>query len=89
MANSEYLDLLNQGVEVWNTWRQDNPGLHVNLNEASLAGAQLPGADLRKVFMISTDLQGSNLSDANLSDAVVREADLRGCTSCWCRSPKG
>ncbi|MEW6493174.1 MAG: pentapeptide repeat-containing protein [Cyanobacteriota bacterium] len=36
MANEEHLEILMQGVEVWNEWRKNNPGLIPQLNESSL-----------------------------------------------------
>lgn len=36
MANEEHLEILMQGVEVWNEWRKNNPGIIPQLNESSL-----------------------------------------------------
>lgn len=44
----------------------------------NLAGAQLCGADLKRVNLDGADLKGANLSGANLGDARLWKADLQG-----------
>jgi len=39
MANQEYVDLLQQGVAVWNQWRKDHPDIQPDLSELDLTGA--------------------------------------------------
>ena len=56
MANQEHLDLLLRGVESWNQWRVNNPGIIPNLLGAYLRGTDLSGADLRRA-----DFQGADL----------------------------
>jgi uncharacterized protein YjbI with pentapeptide repeats len=72
MANQEHLDILKQGVEVWNQWRKENAALVPDLSGANLSFADLVRADLR-----GADLSGADLSGADLSFADLR-ADLRG-----------
>ena len=59
MANSEHLDLLKQGAEVWNRWRLDNEGIRPDLSGVDLSGADLSGVNLSR-----TDLSGANLLDS-------------------------
>jgi Pentapeptide repeats (8 copies) len=66
MANEEHLAILNQGVEVWNEWRERNSKIILDLREAYLREADLSGADL----------SGAYLSGANLRRAILRRADL-------------
>jgi uncharacterized protein YjbI with pentapeptide repeats len=61
MANEEHLKILRQGVEVWNRWRKENPGLWPDLRGANLSKA---------------DLHGANLGKANLSRAALNEAEF-------------
>ena len=47
MFNQEQLELLKQGVEVWNNWREKNPSkVEVDLSEANLSNADLSEANL-------------------------------------------
>jgi hypothetical protein len=81
MANAEQCEILKQGVEVWNKWRDKNPGFQVDLfgadlNGANLKEANLSGADLRQANLWKTDLSDADLTDANLSGASLMGADL-------------
>jgi uncharacterized protein YjbI with pentapeptide repeats len=67
MENQEHLDILKQGIEIWNKWRQEHPDIQPDLGSARLSGTDLTGIDL----------SGANLSDADLSEATLMGADLR------------
>jgi len=41
MANQEYLDILKQGVEVWNEWATKQHPLQIDLSGADLTGSLL------------------------------------------------
>jgi hypothetical protein len=76
MANPEHLDLLRQGVGVWNEWRSSHwrkmgPRVRPYLYEADLSGANLVDANLSE-----TELTGANLSVANLTGANFGGANL-------------
>jgi uncharacterized protein YjbI with pentapeptide repeats len=82
MANQEYLDILKQGVETWNQWRQEHPDILVDLSRADLRVADLRFANLCRVNLSRADLSDANLSDADLSSASLNgvhlcRADLR------------
>jgi uncharacterized protein YjbI with pentapeptide repeats len=81
MANPEHLEILRQGVEVWNPWRGKNTSVRIDLREADLSGANLSGANLVGANFFRADLSGANLrwaylSRANLSRANLGNADL-------------
>jgi uncharacterized protein YjbI with pentapeptide repeats len=61
VANQEHVDLLMQGVDAWNTWREGHPDSHLDLGGA---------------ILVSANLSGVNLSGANLTDADLMDADL-------------
>ena len=46
MAHQKHLDILGQGVKVWNGWREQNPGIRPDLSQAHLCGVNLTGANL-------------------------------------------
>jgi hypothetical protein len=78
MANPEHLDLLQQGVEVWNTWRVKEPKVETDLSGADLRGTNLGRADLRGANLGRADLRGANLDGADLRGANLDGADLSG-----------
>ena len=41
MANQDHLNKLNEGVDAWNQWRKDNPGITPDLTGANLSGKTL------------------------------------------------
>jgi uncharacterized protein YjbI with pentapeptide repeats len=71
MANQEHLDLLRQGVEIWNQWREEHLACKLDLSEADLKGFDLSRANLARV-----NLSGAQLREVNFSGAYLMEADL-------------
>ena len=61
MADAEHLEVLLQGTEAWNEWRQVNPKIVPDLQGAQLDGVDLSGVDLR-----GADLSGAQLREAHL-----------------------
>jgi uncharacterized protein YjbI with pentapeptide repeats len=83
MANEEHVDLLRQGVAVWNQWRKEHPHIRPDLSEIDLTGVDLKRFDLSSVNLTETDLTLANLSEANLAAAslfmaTLVNANLRG-----------
>ncbi len=86
MADRQQLDILMQGVDVWNAWRKEQPDKLIDLSQAKLHGAELSGIDLRRANLKEVDLSEThlykanlfraNLTNANLRAAIVRESDL-------------
>jgi hypothetical protein len=72
MAIPQHLEVLKQGVAIWNKWRQDNAD-----TEPDLAGADLSKADLKGANLGETDLRWADLTWANFSGANLNRADLR------------
>ena len=68
MADQEQLDILKQGVEIWNQWRREHPSMVPDLSFA----------DLTEVDLDDADLSGADFSDANLREAQLGRANLRG-----------
>src|SRR5262249_15117855 len=78
MANEEHLAILRQGVEDWNTWREEDPDVQPNLNEADLREADLNTANLRRADFSEADLRRADLSEADLRRATLSRAHLSG-----------
>ncbi|HYU75152.1 MAG TPA: pentapeptide repeat-containing protein [Ktedonobacteraceae bacterium] len=83
MANQEHLDLLRQGVETWNRWRQEHFDIQPDLSKADLRhiihrDANLHGTNLAKADLRRTDLRYANLTQARLSGANLTGANLSG-----------
>jgi uncharacterized protein YjbI with pentapeptide repeats len=78
MASEKQLEIIRQGVDVWNDWRRENPYLIPYLPGAILNGANLSGANLR-----CANLSGANLSRANLSEGYLSQANLTGADLSW------
>ena len=76
MANQEHLDILKQGVEVWNRWREEHPEVKPNLGGAGLKGAELAGANLSESNLSGATIGTANLSGANLSKATLLNVNL-------------
>jgi len=72
MANQEHLNILKQGVKVWNQWREEHPAILPDLT-----GADLRGGDLRRVNLSKANLNRANFYKANLSMANLHKARLR------------
>ena len=58
MADQKHVELLRQGEQAWNKWREANPGVIPDLRRAELQGSllmycNLSGADLREARLAS------------------------------------
>ena len=82
MADEEHVAILNQGVDVWNRWREENPDITPELSEVNLSGAELLGIDLSsaqlsQAHFFEANLQGADLKFANLDYAYFHKANLQ------------
>lgn len=82
MANEEQLNILKQGVETWNAWREAHRGKPIDLRDANLSFANLSianlsFANLSFANLSNTDLSNTNLSRADLSFANLTSANLK------------
>jgi uncharacterized protein YjbI with pentapeptide repeats len=78
MANAEQLEILKQGVKIWNKWRAANPETVVHLSRADLKNFDLSMVNLSGCYLEGTILKNTDLSDANLSGAQLGETNLQG-----------
>jgi uncharacterized protein YjbI with pentapeptide repeats len=81
MPNTEDVERLKQGVNVWNDWRREHPYYipdlsAVFLTKAKLTGAYLTRADLTEAKLIKAKLTRADLTEAKLIRAKLTRADL-------------
>ncbi len=69
MTNQEQLDILKKGAKSWNTWREENPKIEIDLSEAFRSGSWRDNE--------------FDLSEFNLSNANLRRADLSARNNNW------
>ncbi|HLQ28337.1 MAG TPA: pentapeptide repeat-containing protein [Ktedonobacteraceae bacterium] len=69
MANQAHLNILRQGVDVWNKWRKENVDIQPDLSKADLQKANLFGIDLNHANLAEAIFNEANLTNANLFGA--------------------
>jgi Pentapeptide repeats (8 copies) len=88
MAIPDHIARLMEGVDSWNTWRDEHPEITPDLSGenlfredlgwANLHGVNLSGANLSgQANLLAADLNGANLQSAQLDSAVLSGSDLR------------
>src|SRR6266700_2913700 len=88
MANQEHLDILKQGVDAWNAWREQHPEVLPDFSVADLSKAYLRevnfyGAYLYGSYFYVANLRNANLRGAYLSGAKLNWANLSGADLSW------
>ncbi|MFX0204065.1 MAG: pentapeptide repeat-containing protein [Candidatus Hodarchaeota archaeon] len=89
MPNEEHLQIIRQGVDVWNKWREEHP----SVERPDLTNADLMGAYLRGAYILGANLSMADLRGANLSGAIIDEfthyQKISGCepgvNGFWCK----
>lgn len=71
------LELLHTGAAAWNRWRQENPGVPVDLEGADIGDLKLEGVNLQDANLQGAKLRWAYLRKANLKNAQLSYADLR------------
>jgi hypothetical protein len=93
MSKKEHVELIMEGSQVWNAWRDANRRIAPNLcwanlsgldiSWANLSGADLSGVNLRTADLTWANLSATNLTGANLSGAKLTWASLRETNLSW------
>jgi uncharacterized protein YjbI with pentapeptide repeats len=78
MANQEHLDILKQGVAMWNQWRKEHPDILPELSNANLSNVDLSHADLSNAHLSEINFWGANLRGAKLTGASLFVTDFNG-----------
>jgi uncharacterized protein YjbI with pentapeptide repeats len=77
LADPKQLAILQQGVEAWNLWRQQDERTQLDLTGADLRQADLSGADLTGAKVTDAQLaQLRSLTGATMPDGTVHEVQL-------------
>jgi uncharacterized protein YjbI with pentapeptide repeats len=76
MANDEHVAILKKGVDAWNEWRNENPGIKPDLSNADLSGVNLRTANLSRADLCEANLGGADLFKADLTEARCIKARL-------------
>jgi hypothetical protein len=77
MANPRHLEILRQGVDVWNDWAKGRLE-QADLRDADLRDRHLVGFDFRDADLKGATLTGANLRGAVFNNAYLRRANLTG-----------
>lgn len=72
------IKLLEQGVDFWNNWRNENPNIKINLSKKNLRLAKLSGINLADALLRGCDLSDSDVSNSNLTNADLSESVCDG-----------
>ncbi|MFH2039330.1 MAG: pentapeptide repeat-containing protein [Chloroflexota bacterium] len=75
-TGSEHYAKLQEGMDAWNTWRTEHPGLKPNLRGADLQNANLTSFNLFKANLANANLNGAILVSANLKAAILQGTKL-------------
>src|SRR5258708_7087551 len=78
MADPEHVNILKQGVRVWNKWRKEHPKIWPDFWGANLCQANLARADLNHAMLVKANLEGANLRKADLTMADLVRVNLEG-----------
>lgn len=71
MANPEHVEILKQGAEVWNEWREENPDVKILIEDAELKSINLAGVNLSGIGLSSVKFYDAELNDANFDESSL------------------
>ena len=71
MANPEHVEIVKQCALTILDWRENNPGIPLDLYQADLSDSSLSEANLSEANLCGANLSGSDLRDANFSDRKI------------------
>lgn len=86
--NPDHLEILKKGVPAWNRWRDENPAVIPDLQDANLEGPEYPvmnKINLSRADMTRAFAQFRYFSDADLRGARLVEARLWGANLSYSR----
>lgn len=78
MSNRKLVEILNQGVSVWNNWRSENYVQEPDFSGKDFSGCDFTGADLSGAIFDDCNLSNTNFTDASLHSVRFVNADING-----------
>ena len=79
MPSNEHVRIINSGVDIWNDWRDKNPGLIPDLSWSSISSMDLKGINLANTNLKLAFCRGCDFSNADLGRVVFFGANLENC----------
>jgi len=76
MANEQHLNILEQGVNAWNDWREQHSQVWPDLTEANLSNRELRKVNFSQPSLSKANLSFANITKADFTTAELSEADL-------------
>ena len=73
MANQEHLDILKQGVDEWNRWRQKHPEILPDLREADLSEADLVETTMTQTTLTQCRIYGIAAWKVHLEGTIQKD----------------
>ncbi len=93
MANPEHLEILKQGIFVWNQWRVKSPDINPDLRGVMLDAAFLVGANFSNTFLAYAaivnsdaalaDFSGAFLKGVNFNETALQQVSLKSAVLTW------
>lgn len=77
MNNKSHIELLKEGFEVWNNWRNQNSTDEIDFCDIHLGNIKLPKIDLTDAKLDRIKLRCAYMREAKLTNASLVKADLR------------
>jgi len=83
MTGSNFLEIIDEGYEEWNNWRQSNSNVHIDLSETNLddkelSGFNFSGLNFSRATFRRSNICNADLTNTNFEDANFYKADLTG-----------
>jgi len=77
MANIQQLEIIKQGVDIWNNWRvKHQPEIEIDLSNADLSGINLDNVNLKNANLANVSFRGASLREADLSNAILTDSQF-------------
>ncbi len=80
MRETDCIDILKNGIDVWNAWRYEHPEMQADLSATDLTNTNLSDADFSHMSLIGTKFNQSDLRGACFDFSNCTRSDFTGAT---------